>query len=481
MKLFKVFTAIIFLASNFILAQNFNDAIRVGQLGLGSGARSLGMGNAYIAVGGDFYASYSNPATLGIIKNSSIVSSINYSKLKNDVRFFNSKTNSSESSTDFGGIGAVVPFPTFRGSFVVALGYNEHHNFNNILDFEGFNSGNNSLIQDLTFFNDDIPYLLGLSYPIFDINDDYIEDVTEVQGQLQQSGKIIEEGNTKKWNLSGAIEIAPNLFVGATFNIISGEYKRVKDYYEDDVNDIYPSNMLLDPDDDITRGFETFYLNDIIDWDINGYEAMVGVFNKVNKNLSIGATIKFPSVYQIKENFYVSGSSTFLNGDGFDLEPDESEIEYDISTPYEFGGGAAFNMNNITISGEVKLIDYSTMEFTAGFTGEEKFDKNNDIKETFDNTFNYNLGVEYRIPKYNLSVRGGYIFNKSPFKNDPSKFDKKYITAGVGFVTSKVVKIDVAYAHGWFETIGDNYDVNVSRTFQDKTTNKLLVNMTYQF
>ena len=71
----------IFLISNFLsvltLAQNYNDAIRVGFPGLGPDARALGMGNTFVAISDNASATYFNPAGLALIKNSMLAAGFN--------------------------------------------------------------------------------------------------------------------------------------------------------------------------------------------------------------------------------------------------------------------------------------------------------------------------------------------------------------------------------------------------------------------
>ena len=121
------------------------------------------------------------------------------------------------------------------------------------------------------------------------------------------------------------------------------------------------------------------------------------------------------------------------------------------------------------------------MEFSSGLDAVQRNDNNKEIIELFDNVINYSLGAEYILPQLGVKLRGGYINNKSPFKGDPSDFDKKYFTFGLGFATNEAVGIDVAYAHGWWKDYSDNYDTDVSRVFQDISVDKLIFNVLYSF
>jgi len=80
-----------------------------------------------------------------------------------------------------------------------------------------------------------------------------------------------------------------------------------------------------------------------------------------------------------------------------------------------------------------------------------------------------------------LRLRAGFIYQPSPYQGDPSQYDRKYVTAGIGFLADKTVGIDVGYAHGWWKNYGDNYGYNVSRTYQDLTKDRLTIDMTYRF
>jgi len=175
----KYYATLLFIVSltGFVFAQNAGDALRLSEPGLGFNARAMGMGNAYSALSDDFSAVYFNPAGLGLVKRLEFAGGINYSKFNNDVTFFGNKLGSSNSETKLDQLSFVFPFPTLRGSFVLALGYNRDKNFNGINTFKGFNSGSNSMTQAL-LGKGDVSYLLYLT--------DATGEVTPINGQLNQ-------------------------------------------------------------------------------------------------------------------------------------------------------------------------------------------------------------------------------------------------------------------------------------------------------
>lgn len=465
------------LISSYSFAQNSNDALRLSEIGLGSNARALGMGNAYYALSDDFSASSFNPAGFALLKRMEFAGGLNYSKLNNSATFFGNKTDYSNSDTKLDQISFAFPFPTMRGSLVFAVGYNRDRDFNGALKFNGFNNSNTSMIQALNG-KDDLPYYLFLT--------DANGNTPSINGQLNQDGTTLSSGSIGRWAFSGAVEVARNVFVGATVNVISGNFQRTRDYYEEDVKGIY-RNVQTDPSEASTLGFNLFYLNDILDWDISGWDANVGVLyqarTSANYALRFGADIKFPTSYTVKEKYTVTGSARFASVTRDLNDPIVSEIEYDISTPYVFSGGVAFGYKGLIFSGGLSFIDYTQMEFSSGLNASDMSYNNKDIKENFRSTLNYNLGAEYTIPEIDLRLRGGFMLKPSAYKADEntSDFDKKYITGGIGFLVDESFAFDVAYAYGWWKDLGDNYGTNVSRTYQDINTNNLVFTFSCRF
>jgi len=472
LKILIVSIGLIFLSSQETKSQNLNDALRVAIPGLGSNARALGMGNSYIGLSDDGSAAFFNPAGFGLLKRLEFTGGLNYSNFDNDVNFFNKNTSYANTNTELNRLSFAFPFPTLRGSLVFGLSYHTAKDLNGAIKFDGFNGGNNSLIQDL--LDTDIPFDLFLTD---------LDNNTPISGNLNQSGSILNSGSIDNWTFSGAIEIYRNLFIGLNLNVISGNFKSVNDYYEDDVQNIYQGRT--DPDDLDTEDFQTFYLNRILDWDISGWDAKFGLLYQLDNSARFGLTIQFPKTFDINEEFHVDGWSEFGTGFSAVLDPaDYSDaVEYQIITPIELGGGFSYNLKGLILSAEATLVDYSQIEFKdQEGLGEQYVESiNKDVKDFLRSVINYNFGMEYTVPNIGLRLRTGYFVQPSAYQDDPSEFDRKYFTAGFGFLADETVGIDVAYAYGWWKDFGDNYGSNVSRTFQDVTTRQFIVTGIYRF
>ena len=468
--------------STVVFSQNYNDALILSEPGLYPSARALSMGNSYSALSNDFSGVLFNPAGIGLIKRIELSGGMNFNSFTNNTTFFNTATNTSKNSVSLNQFGIAYPVPTMQGSWVFAIGYNRVKDFNRTLEFNGFNNADNSMIQDLTGeYNEQVPITndLGLAYEIRDSNtDQYIRDTTLIDGLLNQSGRIRKKGSIDKWSFASSIEIAKGFFIGGTFNILSGTFESDKDYWEDDTRNIYGTGIELVPGDPTTRDFQSFYLNDIIDWNLSGWDAHVGILYNWNNRLRFGASVKFPSYFTVKETYYVDATSDFGSGSGYGLEPIVDKIEYGIRTPFEYSLGASGTFSMVTLSGDVKIIDYTQMEFYKGFDSQYRIERKREIEDLFTTVVNFHAGAEVKFPKLPVSARIGMMYLPSQFAGDPSEFDKKYFTGGVGVFLAKMFKVDVAYAYGWWQDFGDNYGVNVSRTFQDINVNNFIVNFT---
>ena len=117
------------------------------------------------------------------------------------------------------------------------------------------------------------------------------------------------------------------------------------------------------------------------------------------------------------------------------------------------------------------------MEFTEGFDFTYRAERQAEINELFTTTIDYHLGAEVKIPTLPIFGRAGFMYFQSPFKDDPSQFDRKYLTIGAGTLINNIFTVDIAYAYGWWENFGDNYGVDVSRTNQDITSSNLILNL----
>lgn len=466
-------------SSGFILGQNENDAVRLAVPGVISNARALGMGNSTQTRSGDFSAMTLNPAGLALSTNTKLSGGFYYRLLGNTSTFYGNSGYEKNSSTEFSEISYLYKEATTRGSLVYGFGYKTDKDFTSALRFNGYNPNNNSMIQDLTNKNDDLPYNLGLSYPLVDANNNYIKDTTHINGGLSQSGVLFEEGSIDRYNFGAGIEVAKGAYFGGSINFLSGNYSNDREYYEDDWDDYYtaPTNI----DNENTRNFETFHINDAISWDLSAWELRFGFIINWLDFVRIGGSAKLPTTYHIREKYYLNAFAKFDSDYFIDLVPTESEIEYKIKTPLEFSFGSSVDLDLVNINAQATFVDYSQMEFSGDLEASAIQTNNRIINANLKSVLNLNLGAEVKIPFTGISARAGIMYYPSPYKEDPKNFNKVFLNAGVGITASDALQFDVAYSYGFWDTYSDNYGTGQSRVFQTVASHTILITTTIAY
>jgi len=93
-----------------------------------------------------------------------------------------------------------------------------------------------------------------------------------------------------------------------------------------------------------------------------------------------------------------------------------------------------------------------------------------------------NLRVGAELEPFDLGVRfrAGLIYNQSPYKKDPTSFDQKYITAGLGLELGESTMLDLGYSYGWWNTYRVNYDAT-SKVDESVKSNNFILTLTHRF
>lgn len=454
-------------------AQFVEDALRLGTPGIGVGARALGMGNAYTGVASDFTAMYWNPAGLAQAQFSEFSIGLSHLNFRNESSFFGSNESYSNNATNLNSLGFVLPVPVRRGSLVFGLGYSRGAHFTTGLSFEGFNP-NSSIIQYWAPhdqpYPSDITMAEELGLAIADTNTGRFN--SPIRNRVTQLGTVLESGGINNWSVAGAVEISPKVYAGLTLNYLAGSYGYDRTYSEID----RARNYETFPFD-----FDRLTVEDFVDGDISGVNAKLGILLSEPERYRVGITIKTPSSLHIKEDFGTTANAYF--DDGSVLPSDGpwrsfSSGEYDVITPWVFSGGASFFVQDLVLSGDIEYTDWTQLEFSDATP--EVLSLNKDIKRLFRETLNVRVGAEYAFRHSGLRLRGGFIYNPSPFTDDPSSFDQKYITAGLGVPLGEAAMLDVAYARGMWKTYISNYDAS-SLVDEEITTNNVIVTFSFRF
>lgn len=455
-------------------AQFPDDALRFASPGLGVGARSLGMGNAYTGVSADFSAVYWNPAGLAQMERNEFSLGLSHLNFQNDGTHFGSVASYSNSSTNLNALGITYNVPVRRGSLVLALGYARQSNFTTALAYDGFNPAS-SIVQlwapNGQPYPPDITVAEELGLAEADTNTGRF--ISPIDGMVQQAATVLEGGGVDNWSVAGAVDIARNLSAGITLTFLSGSYRYDNEYSETDRQNVYT---------EFPYDFNQLTVDDFIRSDLEGINAKLGLLYRVPERFRLGVTIKTPTTYHVREEFGTTASSAFDNGDVLPTDGPYQVVstgDYDVITPWVFGTGISFIVRDLVLSADADFTDWTQLEFDDA--NPDVIAQNNDFKEIFRSTLNWRAGVEYDLSRFGVRLRGGFIYNTSPYERDQtSEFDQKFITGGFGILLGGSTMLDLAYARGWWKTdrLSNDFSASVA---EDIRTDNLILTLSHRF
>ncbi len=453
----RIIVTIVFLLTMTQIGKAQEDIFALG-LQLGIGARALAMGGAYTAVGGDYSASYWNPAALAAIKRIEVYGSLNHFASENNTSLLDnaqvfSRTSMKDEAdfTKLNDFGMAYVVPTIQGSLVLSFGFNRVKSYDSHFDFGAFN-----------YTSDD---------------------------SVSQAWNEIENGSLNTWVLAGAIDVSPKISLGMGLNFWTGGSEFQSTFREDDVDNIYTD-------------FDNFTREDNLDNEISGFNVKLGALYRINQMLKFGATITTPVTYKVKEDWSLLEEITDDDGYLVDEYSDEGAFEYKIRSPWTFSTGASVSLLNFVFAGDLEFIDWSQIEYKSEppVEGISENQANREIRENYQsnakkvlgfsfpvNNPRIRLGAEFTLPLTGLSFRAGYFRDPSIYKNASLDEDKQFYSAGLGFLLDKQIKLDIAYVHGFWKRFNSGLDIydsdrltDVGDYVEEIKVNKLLVSLAFR-
>jgi long-subunit fatty acid transport protein len=396
----------------------------------GVGARAMGMGGAYTSVADDFTAVYWNPAGLSHLKRMEFYGAMSHEKVDKETEYFGDINSTFVSNTKPNSFGIVLPVPTYQGGLAFAFGVNRVQSFDARSKVKGFNN--------LTL--DEDPEL----------------------GQLNIDELTDESGGIYSWDFGAAVDIAPNVSLGATLSFLSGRY----DY-----------SLKLDANDtkNLDSNITGISYQDTITTDYLGVEGKVGLLARVAKPLKLGLTITIPMSFSASE--YWTQDTYYAYDDGTDdSQYDEGTFDYDISRPFRFNLGLSLlPIPNALISADVSYTDWTQTEYSKSPSEDVS---NEDFINDYRATAGFRVGAEYYIPQAGLMLRAGYILDPLSYKPEDTeiKTDRQFITAGVGLIMDESFSMDIAYLKGFSKVLSNNG--NISKKLD---SNRIMLSADFKF
>jgi long-subunit fatty acid transport protein len=481
-----------------VMAQSADEAMRYSQSNLFGTARYTSMAGAFGALGGDLSSINSNPAGSSVFNNNQFGLTLNSMKNCNESEYFGSIANDKDSSFDLNQAGAVWVFEGFDSDwkkFGFALNYENTKNFDNSFYTTGINPSNSvsnyflgyangfgnspgiplEIIRDLNFedlnYREQQAHLGYYSYIIEpqsnnNNNSIYTSNILS-GGDYTQTSSIVESGNNGKFTMNFSGQYTEKWHFGFNFNAHFSTFRQNSTFIETNENTRAGGNYI-----------ERVEINNSLTTTSGGVSFQFGTIYKPTESVRLGLTYDTPTWLRLEDRLIQSVNSNngggFINGETFVNANPNFEIifpEYDIRTPGKWTGSFAYIFDKKgLISIDYALKDYTSAKLSPN--SDYAFD-NQEIKDTFrKNASEVRIGGEYKIER--LSLRGGYRFVQSPYKDGLTISNSTTYTGGFGYNFGST-KIDLSYS----ATKRDNQQRFFSEIYNEKANVKSTIGNVY--
>ncbi|MGH1334895.1 MAG: OmpP1/FadL family transporter [Aureispira sp.] len=485
-----LFLLVTFLATTtYLQAQEVVDALLFSETQPTITARSMGVGNALGALGGDLSTASRNPAGLAIYRRAELSFSLGSFGEATKTDFFGTNERARQNRFAFGSAGLVIP-TRIRGNNdwkMVNFGitFNRLANFDRNFSYSGTSTGSRvqafaDQAQGLGDPDSD-PYQAGPAYQAFLMDDlgggNYIANggadnpnaLVEKSQTLSRSGGINELGLSLGGNYNNKLYIAASLGV----NFLNFREDRL-------YNEYTPDLKYIGMDFTETRSIEG-----------TGINLKLGVIYRINKMFRIGAAVHTPTVYRLTDSYNTGLNASIIYNDTlresvFAMEDqDPNVLQHNMATPWTFmvSGGVILGKRGF-IGVDVEYLDFGTASFTLleneRTPANNQFinEVNNNVEDSYKGVFRARIGGEYALGL--MRLRLGYQFQSSPYEvsvEGVSDF-RHDISAGIG-VRWKHFYIDAAYQHTLREFAFSPYAtaINLQRTTGNITNSQVMLTL----
>jgi long-subunit fatty acid transport protein len=401
---------------------------------VGSGARALGMGGAFIAVADDATAASWNPGGLIQLESPevSIVGAGFYRR--EDLDFgTNPEANGTDSVSQarINYLSATYPFSLGGFNMVVSANYQNLYDMTRRWDFALNQSSNGlALVQDV----------------------DYDQN-----------------GTLSAWGLAYCIQISPRLSFGVTFNIWEdGIYKNEwKQTVDQRGGGIFAGNNF------------TFESRSQDKSSFSGLNANLGILWNVSDKLNLGAVFKTPFTADIKQKSFFSSSIKFPDFPAADSSSSSRSTEHkDLKMPMSYGIGLAYRFSdNLTTSFDIYRTEWGDFELedargikTSPISGLPSSESD------VDPTYQARFGAEYLFiqSNYVIPLRCGAFYDPAPAEDSPD--DYYGFSIGSGIAIDRFI-FDIAYQYRFGNNVGSSIlqNLDFSEDVQEHTVYSSLI------
>ncbi|OAB81711.1 OmpP1/FadL family transporter [Cochleicola gelatinilyticus] len=482
------------LAMSVANAQDITDGLRYASDFTNGTARFSAMSGAFGALGGDMSSIGINPAGSAVFLSNTASATFSVYDRENNAEYFGNSIKAIDTDVNLSQAGGVFVFNNSNEEspwkkFSIAINYENSQNHEDQVIIVGrgntsissfflaqaqgiplnwLNTNGSSISNTYGFLGatqgvDAQNAFLGYQGFIFDpINPEDPNNTTYssnvAPGFYNQEYYYFTEGYNGKYTFNFSAQYTDNFYFGINLNSHTIDYLRSTTLYETNSNIGSTINEIKFRNNLGTRGA--------------GFSAQVGVIAKLSNEFRVGLTIDTPTWYEISEE-----TTQYLETLRTENETTIREIidpavlnvydNYNLRTPGKYAASAAYIFGKKgLISFDYSYKNYDAIEFRP--TSDLAFQTENIIIENaLKGASSYRLGGEYRINQ--LSLRGGYRYEESPYQDKITVGDLSGFSLGLGYNFGNY-NFDVAYSRLEQERRQQLYSVGLTDTGLVNTT-----------
>lgn len=440
------------------------DALRLAVTPLTGTARFKSMSGAFGAVGGDLSAINVNPAGSIYFNTNQFTITSSVYNTKNDSNYFGTNTSQCETRFDLNQMGTVFVYTNYDRNqdwtkFTFAINYDNTTNFHNSIFSAGVNPSNSignyflNFAQGVplsTLSGDDYYQLsfpeqqayLGYQTYIFDpynntpSNDQYYTNVPS--GNYSQQNQVNTWGYNGKVVTNFAASFRNIVSFGLNLNFHFVNFSKDSAVYESNNNSAFPTGTTI----------RDIYFQNQLYTSGSAFSLNVGTIIRPIDNMRIGIAYESPTWYDLTDQLIQGVSTHSINNPGNESSSFYTYpivyLPYSVDTPGKWTGSLAYIYKKAgLVSFDIISRNYANTHF--GPENDPLYRSlNNYMSSALKNALEYRIGGEYRMKQ--VSFRGGYRFEQSPYKDTAIFGDLNGISCGIGYSFGPS-RFDFSYSH----------------------------------
>ena len=252
------------------------------------------------------------------------------------------------------------------------------------------------------------------------------------QGPLDQYSRVQTYGAKYDLLMNIGMNFNDSFFVGVNLGMPVATY-RYSEYFEEAA--VNPGDFEIEYADGVITNFDSAQYRYDQTSDISGVYLKAGFIWTPFGGLRIGGAVQSPTFMTIRDTWYVSTDTKFSSSNyNTSADSPTNDYQYNLITPWRFNAGLAYTFGGFgLISADFEMADYGSMRFTETddyYSDYKAFSVENDVNRYFaGKEYAGRFGIELRpVPAF--SLRAGYSIRTSPQCYAFDKNGEKYTAAG---------------------------------------------------